>query len=224
LWLPDGTMLVSIGDGGNPPVQAEGVLSRFHAQMVGSHIGKVLRLNDDGSAAAGNPIAAREGAAPEVWTMGHRNIQGMALDPETGRVWATEHGARGGDELNLLAAGKNYGWHLVTFSREYSGPAISNKTTMPGMEDPKAVWTPCIAPSGLVFYTGDAIPAWKGDLFAGGLVGQQIRRVMLDGDRVVGQETLRFDQRVREVRQGPDGFMYVLTDERDGKLTRIVSE
>ena len=156
--------------------------------------------------------------------MGHRNIQGMALDPESGRVWATEHGARGGDELNLLVGGENYGWHLVTFSKEYSGAAISDKTSAPGFADPKAVWTPCIAPSGLAFYTGDKMPQWKGNLFAGGLVLQQIRRLILDGEKVVGQETLQFEDRIRDVRQGPDGYLYVLTDEGDGKVMRIVGE
>jgi len=224
LWLPDGTLLMSLGDGGNPPVEVDGELTRYNAQKLTSDLGKTVRLNEDGTAAAGNPLAAKEGARPELWTMGHRNIQGLALDPESGRVWATEHGARGGDELNLLVGGENYGWHLVTFSKEYSGPAISDKTSAPGFIDPKAVWTPCIAPSGLAFYTGDKMPAWQGNLFAGGLVLQQVRRLILDGDKVVGQETLQFEDRIRDVRQGPDGYLYVLTDETDGKLVRIVGE
>lgn len=225
LWLPDGTFLVSIGDGGNPPVRVDGELTRYNAQKLSSDLGKTLRFAEDGAPAADNPLAQREGALPEIWTYGHRNIQGMAIDPATGRVWATEHGARGGDELNVLEGGKNYGWHVVTYSREYSGGKITDVRSAPGMEDPKAVWTPCIAPSGLAFYTGDRYPQWNaGDLFAGGLVQRQIRRLVLDGDTVVGQETLQFDQRVRDVRQGPDGYLYVLTDEVDGRLIRIVGE
>ena len=225
LWLADGTFLVSIGDGGNPPVRVDGELTRYNAQKLSSDLGKTLRFAEDGTPAADNPLAQREGALPEIWTYGHRNIQGMAIDPETGRVWATEHGARGGDELNVIEGGKNYGWHVVTYSREYSGGTITDVRSAPGMEDPKVVWTPCIAPSGLAFYTGDRYPQWKkGDLFAGGLVQRQIRRVMVEGDEVVGQETLQFDQRVRDVRQGPDGYLYVLTDEVDGRLVRIVGE
>ena len=225
LWLPDGTFLVSIGDGGNPPTRVDGELTRYQAQKLTSDLGKTLRFDAEGNPAKDNPLAQREGALPEIWTYGHRNIQGMAIDPATGRVWATEHGARGGDELNVIEGGKNYGWHVVTYSREYSGGKITDVRSAPGMEDPKAVWTPCIAPSGLAFYTGDRYPQWnQGDLFAGGLVLRQIRRVMVDGDRVVGQETLQFDQRVRDVRQGPDEYLYVLTDEVDGRLVRIVPE
>ncbi len=221
LWLPDATLLLSIGDGGNPPLTIDGKPSREQAQMISSALGKVHRLDEDGKPPRDNPFLGQSGAAPTVWTYGHRNIQGLALDSATGRVWSTEHGAQGGDELNVIQRGKNYGWPRATYSREYTGPAISEHRSLPGMEDPKAVWTPCIAPSGLVLYTGDAMPGWKGDLFAGGLVLKQIRRVRLDGDRVVGEETLQFDERIRDVRQGPDGFLYVLTDEDDGKLLRL---
>ena len=224
LWLPDGTLLLSIGDGGNPPVRLGDDWIRTQAQNTGSHLGKVLRLSDDGTPAPGNPFLAKPGALPEVWTLGHRNIQGMCYDAASGRIWATEHGARGGDELNLLQPGKNYGWPKATYSMEYTGPEISPDRSLPGMEDPKVVWTPCIAPSGLTLYTGDTMPGWRGDLFAGGLVLKQIRRIRLNGDKVVGEETLQFDDRVRDVRQGPDGALYVLTDEDDGRLLRIEPE
>jgi glucose/arabinose dehydrogenase len=221
LWLPDGTMLLAIGDGGNPPTSLDGRLIRLNAQERSSHLGKILRLNDDGTPAADNPFAGEQGAAPEVWSYGHRNIQGLTRDPESGRVWATEHGARGGDELNLVRAGANFGWPAVTYSREYMGPRISEETTREGMVDPKAVWTPAQAPSGLAFYTGDAIPAWRGSLFSGGLVTGEIRRLTLEGEKVTGEESIRIGQRVRDVRQGPDGMLYVLTDERDGRLLRL---
>lgn len=221
LWLPDGTLLLSVGDGGNPPLKIDNKPSREQAQIVSSALGKVHRLDENGKPPRDNPFFGQSGAAPTVWSYGHRNIQGLALDASTGRVWATEHGAQGGDELNTIERGKNYGWPRATYSREYTGPAISEHRSLPGMEDPKAVWTPCIAPSGLVLYTGEAMPGWKGDLFAGGLVLKQIRRVRLDGDRVAGEETLQFDERIRDVRQGPDGFLYVLTDENDAKLLRI---
>lgn len=213
VWLPDGTMLLSVGDGGG---------TRDQAQDLGSHQGKVLRLKDDGSVATGNPFHARMDAQPEVWSYGHRNIQGMARDPVSGRIWATEHGPRGGDELNLVEPGKNYGWPRATYGREYHGPKISDHTALPDMIDPKVVWTPCIAPSGLVVYTGDAFPQWKGSIFAGGLILEQIRRVIVsESGEVTGQETLQIDRRVRDVRQGPDGFLYVVTDEEKGVLLRI---
>ncbi|MEO1007921.1 MAG: PQQ-dependent sugar dehydrogenase [Planctomycetota bacterium] len=225
LWLPDGTMLVSIGDGGNPPVRLGDDWIRNTAQSLDHHFGKTLRLNDDGTPADGNPFAVGDGAtgiAATVYTYGHRNIQGMARNPETGTIWATEHGARGGDELNRITPGSNYGWPLATYSREYRGPRISDTTTLEGGVQPDVVWTPCIAPSGLAFYTGDQFEDWQGDLFAGGLILEQIRRVDLDGDDVVKIETIPIGKRVRDVRQGPDGFLYVLTDEQQGQLLRLV--
>lgn len=222
LWLPDGTMLVAIGDGGNPPVQLEGDLIRKQAQNLRSRLGKIVRLNDDGSIPRDNPLVANANADPAVWSYGHRNIQGIAFDPGTKRVWVTEHGARGGDELNLAEAGKNYGWPLVTHSQEYAGGEISQERSRPGTIDPKVVWTPAKAPSGLAFYTGDRFPAWKGNLFAGGLVSQDVRRIELDAaGNVRSQEEIRIGQRVRDVRQGPDGLLYVLTDESNGKLIRL---
>ncbi len=221
-WLPDGTFLVTVGDGGNRPQSIDGILSREYAQKMDAHLGKVLRFEDDGTAPADNPFVDDESALPEIWTFGHRNNQGLAVDDETGRVWTNEHGSRGGDELNLLEAGKNYGWPEVTYSREYFGPRISDETSRPGMEDPKVVWTPAQAPSGLAVYTGDIFPEWQGDLFSGGLRGEQIRRIVLDGDSVVNEEALTIGHRVRDVRQGPDGYLYLLTDEENGKLLRII--
>lgn len=222
LWLPDGTMLVAIGDGGNPPVQLEGDLIRKQAQNLRSRLGKIVRLNDDGSIPRDNPFATNANADPAIWSYGHRNIQGIAFDPGTKRVWVTEHGARGGDELNLAEAGKNYGWPLVTHSQEYAGGEISQERSRPGMVDPKVVWTPAAAPSGLAFYTGDRFPAWRGNLFAGGLVSQDVRRIELDAaGNVRSQEEISIGQRVRDVRQSPDGLLYVLTDESNGKLIRL---
>jgi aldose sugar dehydrogenase len=222
VWLPDGTMLVAIGDGGNPPVQLEGDLIRKQAQNLRSRLGKIVRLNDDGSVPRDNPFKVSDKNDPVIWSYGHRNIQGLTFDATTGRVWSTEHGSKGGDELNLVGAGKNYGWPIVTYSREYFGPEISSERSRAGMEDPKLVWTPSIAPSGLAFYSGDRFPTWKGDLFAGGLVSQDVRRIDLDAmGNVVNQEAIDIGQRVRDVRQGPDGLLYVLTDAQDGQLIRL---
>jgi glucose/arabinose dehydrogenase len=222
VWLPDRSLLVSIGDGGNPPISFDGENIRDQAQNPGTHFGSVLRLKEDGSPHPDNPFADQPGARPEIWSVGHRNIQGMVRDPTSGRVWANEHGSRGGDELNVIQGGKNYGWPEVTYSMEYWGPPISDETSRPGIEDPKLVWTPSKAPSGLAFYTGDIYPGWKGSLFSGALKLQQIRRIELDGTRVVGEEKLTIGQRVRDVRQGPDGYLYVLTDQPDGQLLRIL--
>ncbi|TVS01669.1 MAG: PQQ-dependent sugar dehydrogenase [Cyanobium sp. PLM2.Bin73] len=222
LWLPDGTLLLAIGDGGNPPLRLEGDLIREQAQNRGSALGKILRLSADGSPAPGNPFQGDGGALPELWSLGHRNIQGLAYDPLQDRVWASEHGARGGDELNLVSAGGNHGWPLVTHSREYFGPEITPRRSAPEMVDPRRVWTPAIAPSGLAVASG-RVPQWRGDLFAGGLVSGDVRRLRIDGEgRVTAEERIPIGQRVRDVREGPDGFLYVLTDDaRDGRLIRL---
>ena len=222
VWLPDNTMLVAIGDGGNPPTQLNGDLIRKQAQNLNSHFGKVVRLNDDGSIPKDNPFATSEKADKAIWSYGHRNIQGMTVDPINNRLWSTEHGSRGGDELNLMEAGKNYGWPEVSYSDEYSGGPVSNTKSRPGVPAPKVVWTPSIAPSGLAFFSIDRFGAWKGDLFAGGLVSGDVRRIDLDGNgNVVKEESMRIGRRVRDVRQGPDGGLYVLTDEQDGQLISI---
>ena len=225
IWLPDNTMLVSLGDGGNPPVQLDGDLIRKQAQNLNSHLGKVVRLNDDGSVPFDNPFRESTDANAAVWSYGHRNIQGMAFDRVNNRLWSTEHGARGGDELNLVEAGKNYGWPEVTYSQEYTGGEISQERSRAGMIDPKVVWTPAIAPSGLAVYTGDRFPQWQGDLFAGGLVSRDIRRIDLDEKgNVVGEESIPIGQRVRDVRESADGILYILTDQSNGQLITIEPE
>lgn len=221
VWLPDRTMLVAIGDGGNPPLKIKGELSRQQAQKLDSHLGKVLRLKDDGSIPKDNPFVKTANANPAIWSYGHRNIQGLDVDRRSGQVWATEHGSRGGDELNLIAAGKNYGWPVVTFSQEYTGGKISDQTSRPGMVDPKLVWTPSIAPSGLLLYRGDRFPSWQGNIFAGALVSRQVVRIAIDNNKAVVRENIPIGQRVRDVRQGPDGLIYILTDEQQGELIRL---
>jgi glucose/arabinose dehydrogenase len=222
LWLPDGTLLLTVGDGGNPPQRVGAMLAREQAQNHQSHLGKVLRLTDDGRPAPDNPLAKRPPARPEIWTYGHRNIQGIARDPGSGRIWTTEHGPFGGDELNLLEAGHNYGWPLQSFGRDYRTREPVGQPSVPGMVDPLLVWSPSKAPSGLAFYTGPRYGDWKGSLFSGGLASRDVRRLILDPQgRVTGQERLSIGARVRDVRQGPDGYLYVLTDESNGKVLRI---
>ena len=218
LWLPDGTLLVAIGDGGNPPLQLAGDLIRKQSQNLQSHLGKIIRINDDGSTPKDNPFAGSK-----IWSYGHRNIQGISFDPMTQRVWATEHGAKGGDELNLIEKGKNYGWPVVSASQEYgTNTPVSRKKSRPDLIDPKTIWTPAIAPSGLVFYTGNRFPNWQGNLFAGGLVSRDIRRLSVDkSGEIINQEAIPIGQRVRDVRQSPDGFLYLLTDEGNGQLIRL---
>jgi glucose/arabinose dehydrogenase len=223
LWLPDGTLLMSIGDGGNPPQRVAGTLARDQAQNLGTDHGSILRLTDEGKASPGNPLASRPGARPEIWTYGHRNIQGLARDPVSGRIWATEHGPRGGDELNLIEGGHNYGWPLQSYGRDYRTGEPVGQHTVAGMTAPKVAWVPSPAPSGLAVYTGSAFPQWRGSLFSGGLASTDIRRIALDKDgNVLGQDRLDIGARVRDVRQGPDGFLYALTDEEHGRLLRIV--
>ncbi len=198
---------------------------REEAQELNSHLGKVVRIMPDGSVPQDNPFVGVEGALPEIWSYGHRNQQGAALHPETGKLWTNEHGPRGGDEINIPEAGKNYGWPIVTYGREYSGLAVgSGESSAPGMEDPIHHWTPSIGVSGMAFYTGDAIPEWQGSLFVGGLARPGLYRLTLDGNKVTGEERLLADMgaRIRDVRQGPDGAIYLLTDEEDGRLLRIV--
>ena len=223
LWLPDESLLVSIGDGGNPPVRLAGDWIRIQAQNQRSHLGKILRLDDTGDAPQGNPFVDQVDAEKTIWSYGHRNIQGLAYDSLRKVVWASEHGALGGDELNRIQKGGNYGWPVATFSREYVGGfKISDHASKPGMVDPQVVWMTAIAPSGLMVYTGDRFPQWHGDIFVGGLKSQDIRRIDLDDSgRVISQTALRIGHRVRDVRQGPDGLIYVLTDESDGHLIRL---
>lgn len=210
--MPDGSLSMTLGDR---------YVLRDEAQNPGNHIGKVVRLAPDGTPFAGNP--KREGWRPEVWSIGHRNVQGAALNPATGELWTIEHGARGGDEVNIPRAGRNYGWPLITYGRDYSGARIGEGTAKAGLEQPVYYWDPSIAPSGAAFYTGSLVPQWKGNLFVGALAGQALHRLVLDGEKVVGEEVLLKDlgQRIRDVRQGSDGALYVLTDDGNGQLLRV---
>lgn len=223
VWLPDETLLVSIGDGGNPPIAFAGDDIRLQAQNLGTHFGKLIRLNDDGSVPDNNPFVDAEDARPEIWSYGHRNVQGIALDPATGRIWVNEHGAQRGDELNEVEVGRNYGWPAVTYSRNYgSGSLISSHTSLPDMVDPLVVWMDTKAPSGLAIYRGDVFSDWDGDLLSGGLVTRDIRRLQLNEDGTISGETsIAVGARVRDVRVGPDGHVYLLTDEFDGQLLRL---
>jgi len=210
-----GRLFVTLGDRNS---------ERARAQTLDSHIGKVVRIERDGKVPADNPFVGRADAKPEVWSYGHRNVQGAALHPVTGELWTNEHGPRGGDELNRTLAGLNYGWPKVTYGVEYSGKTISESPTAPGIEPPVHYWVPSIAASGLIFYTGERFPRWQGSAFVGGLASQQLSRLEMDGNRVVREEVLLKDvlnQRVRDVEQGPDGFIYLLTDEGNGKLLRV---
>lgn len=194
------------------------------AQDLALGQGKLFRLNDDGSPATGNPFADRSGTHPGLWSYGHRNIQGMALHPDTGLLWTHEHGPRGGDEINIAQAGRNYGWPVITHGINYVGTPVGDGiTAKPGMEQPLHGWTPSIAPSGLAFYTADRFPAWRGNAFVGALVLQKLVRLTLDGERVVAEENLLvgWGERIRDVRQGPSGALYVVTDERQGQVARV---
>ena len=213
---PDGMLYVTFGDRFDRP-------NRPKVQQLDNHLGKIVRINPDGNAPADNPFIGRAGALPEIWSLGHRNVQSAVFD-EGGRLWAVEHGAKGGDELNLIEKGKNYGWPLVTYGEEYSGdPFEGAVTTREGYVDSIYYWDPVIAPSGMEFYTGSAFPAWRGSLFVGGLASQRLVRLVIKDNRVVGEEHLLTDrgQRVRDVRQGPDGALYVVTDETDGELWKL---
>ena len=213
----DGMLFVTLGERSDKQMRPQ-------AQQLDSHMGKVLRITPEGKAAPGNPFADRQNAKPEIWTLGHRNVQAATLDPD-GRLWIVDHGPKGGDELNLVEKGKNYGWSVVTYGEEYSGEPIPGAATArEGYEQPVYYWDPVIAPSGAQFYTGDAFPAWRGSLFVGGLKDTRLVRLTLEDDRVAGEEHLLADrgQRVRDVRQGPDGALYVVTDEKNGELWKIV--
>ena len=195
----------------------------FRSQDLTNHHGKMIRLHDDGRVPADNPFVSRAGARPEIWSYGHRNVQGLAIHPDTGEVWANEHGPQGGDELNLIQPGKNYGWPVVGFGVNYkTGLAIHRGTHGPDMEQPKYIWVPSIGISGLMVYRGDRFPQWKGNVFAGGMVGQQLVRLTMQGQRIAGAESLVPEMgRIRDVRQGLDGFIYLVTDDRDGKPTPV---
>lgn len=216
-FAPDGKLFITLGD------RFDKNSMRPQAQDLNSNNGKVVRINPDGTVPTDNPFAGKEGALGDIWSIGHRNLQSAVFDDQ-GRLWTVEHGARGGDELNQPEKGKNYGWPVATYGEEYSGQAISDGTTAKsGTEQPVYYWDPVIAPSGMEFYTGAAFPEWKGNIFVGGLVSKRLVRLVMNGGRVAGEEHLLSDRgsRIRDVRQGPDGFLYVVTDESNGELLRI---
>lgn len=212
--MPDKTLLITVG---------EGFDYREQAQSLDSHLGKVIRINTDGSVPADNPFVAREDARPEIWTWGHRNPQGILVSAD-GTVWLHEHGPRGGDELNLLEPEKNYGWPAITFGMDYSGAYVSPFTEAEGMEQPIIHWTPSIAPAGFCEYQGSAFPEWRGDLFVAALAERSVRRLVMENHSVASQEILftELGERMRDVRQGPDGFLYLLTDSDEGRVLRVL--
>ena len=219
----DGYLFMSVGDRQSPPT---GDLENHPAQDPTTHFGTIIRLMDDGSVPEDNPFVGHASIRPEIWSYGHRNPQGLAFHPETGGLWATEHGPQGGDELNLIMPGVNYGWPVIGYGVNYrSGIPIHAAGEREGMEQPKTFWIPSIGASGLMIYDGDAFPEWRGDIFAGGLAAthRRLSRISVDGGRVMTRESLLHDVfRIREVRQGPDGFIYLATDNRAGGLTDIV--
>jgi glucose/arabinose dehydrogenase len=220
-----GSRLVFARDGRLFVVLGDRFSRKDDAQTLDNHLGKVVRIEADGKVPADNPFVGTPGAKPEIWRLGHRNMQGAALHPQTGELWASEHGPQGGDELNRVLPGRNYGWPLLTYGRNYgTGTRIGEEGPKPGFEQPLKVWLPLsVAPSGMVFLTSDRYPGWKGNLFLGTLRGETLLRLELDGSSVVREERLlgRANSRIRDVRQGPDGYLYVLTDSADGQLLRL---
>lgn len=209
-----GYVYLTLGDRGDMP----------RAQQLDDHAGSVIRLHDDGRVPDDNPYVKRAGAKPEKFTLGNRNMQGAALHPQTGELWTHEHGPQGGDEVNVMRSGRNYGWPVITYGVNYGiGTRIGEGNSKPGMEQPLKVWVPSIAPSGMAFYSGDKFPNWKGNLLVGALKDEMLVRLELDGEKVVREERLLKGAigRIRDVRVGPDGFVYLLTDERDGVIARL---
>ena len=196
---------------------------RDQAQNLANHLGKLIRIRPDGSVPPDNPFVGRPGAKPEIWSYGHRNPQGLALNPATGKLWEHEHGPRGGDEINIIEKGKNYGWPVIGFGIDYNGARIHESTHKDGMEQPIWYWVPSIAPSGMAFSPGSMIPAWRGNLFVGALAGQALVRLELDGEKVVKEERLlqQLRTRIRDVRQGPDGALWLATDSPNGRILRV---
>lgn len=212
VFARDGRLFITAGDR---------QIGRSRVQDLDNGIGKIVRINSDGSVPKDNPFVGQNGARPEIWSLGHRNAQAAALHPETGDLWTVEHGARGGDELNRPERGKNYGWPVITYGRDYNGSEIGEGTSRTQMEQPVYYWDPVIAPSGMMIYTGNAFPAWKGDVFVGSMNPGALVRLELTNGRVTKEERYLGGDRIRDVQQGPDGFIYVLADARDGKLMRI---
>jgi aldose sugar dehydrogenase len=211
VFSPDGKLFVTLGE-------------RFKfepAQDLLNHLGKLVRINPDGSVPRDNPFVGRAGVKPEIWSYGHRNIQGAAIHPGSGALWVNEFGARGGDELNIPEPGRNYGWPLVSWGRHYFGKDIPDPPTRPDLAQSIYHWTPVISPSGMTFYTGEVFPGWRGNLLIGGLSSQALVRLVLDGQRVTGEERIPMGARIRDVSQGPDGAVYLLTDQSNGEILRL---
>jgi glucose/arabinose dehydrogenase len=210
----DGNLFVALGDH---------FTHRDQAQNLGNHLGKLIRIAPDGSVPSGNPFAGRTDAKPEIWSYGHRNVQALAINPASGDPWEIEHGPRGGDELNLIGKGKNYGWPVIGYGIDYSGAKIHDATAKDGMEQPLKYWVPSIAPSGMAFYTGKLFPKWNGSLFTGALRGAMLVRLTLNGNVVTSEERLlqNLHERIRDVRQGPDGALWLLTDSSNGRILRV---
>jgi aldose sugar dehydrogenase len=211
---PDRNLFVTLGDHFGP---------RDEAQNLANHIGKIIRIKPDGSVPPDNPFVGNPAVKPEIWSYGHRNPEGLAFNPADGKLWEQEHGPQGGDEINIIEKGKNYGWPVIGFGIDYNGARIHESTEKPGMEQPVSHWTPSIAPSGMAFYDGKLFPAWKGSLFNGALKFQLVARLELKGDRVVKEERILQDlhERIRDVREGPDGALYLLTDNSAGRILRV---
>ena len=211
---PDDNLFLTTGDH---------FTTRDQAQNLGNDLGKIIRIRPDGSVPPDNPFVGKAAAKPEIWSYGHRNPQGLALHPVTGKLWEHEHGPRGGDEVNLIEKGKNYGWPVIGYGIDYSGAKIHESTQKAGMEQPLKYWVPSIAPSGMTFYTGNVFAPWRGSLFVGALAGQLLVRLELDGDKVVKEERLlqQLRERIRDVREGPDGALWLATDSSSGRILRL---
>jgi aldose sugar dehydrogenase len=210
----DGNLFVALGDH---------FTYRDQAQNLGNHLGKIVRITPDGSVPPGNPFMGRADAKPEIWSYGHRNVQALAINPASGDPWEIEHGPRGGDELNLIGKGKNYGWPVIGYGIDYSGAKIHDAAARDGMEQPLKYWVPSIAPSGMAFYTGKLFPKWNGSLFTGALRGAMLVRLTVNGNAVTAEERLleNLHERIRDVRQGPDGALWLLTDSSNGRVLRV---
>jgi glucose/arabinose dehydrogenase len=218
-----GCRIVQASDGNLFVALGEHFTYRNEAQNLGNHLGKIIRIAPNGSVPKDNPFAGRDDARPEIWSFGHRNAQGLAINPATRDLWETEHGPRGGDEVNIIGKGKNYGWPVIGYGIDYSGAKIHDSTAGPGMEQPIKYWVPSIAPSGMAFYTAKLFPKWTGSLFTGALAGRMLVRLSLDGNTITGEERLlqNLNERIRDVRQGPDGALWLLTDSSAGRVLRV---
>lgn len=219
VFAPDGKLFITLGERSDRPMRPQ-------AQDLGSHMGKIIRINADGTVPSDNPFVGRAGARPEIWSLGHRNVQGAAIQPGVGALWVVEHGTRGGDEVNRIEPGQNYGWPIIAYGIEYvGGPINEGITARAGMQQPVYYWDPVIAPGGATFYEGAMFPGWRGNLLVAALKEKHIARLVIENDRVVGEERLltALGERVRDVAVGPDGAVWAITDENDGKLVRLAT-